>query len=176
MLKLKNGASSRVSFDEKSEGVTVGKVTHSTSPNAKVAASTTCIKEYWVSGNKRRMAGDIDFSYYSVPGGNFYTNVTVYTKHQRRVLGVSWWTLNAEFMLLQGSIRIDDGNINGPFTNNFYTTSAQDGWIEISYPSNCYNVPNVGDICYPRYLSVSTFHEVKCNDNVVRDCSVSISI
>ncbi len=171
VLKLKNGASSRVSFDEKSDGVIVGKITYGGAPNAKITASNTCIQEYWVGNNKRRMAGDIDYSYYSLPGGTFYVNVTLYTKHQRRILGVSWWTTNADDMLLQGSIKIDNGN--SVYTDYFSSPSSSDGWIERSYPSGCVNTP-AGTICGTVYSNINTFHRAKCNDNVVRYCSLSM--
>jgi hypothetical protein len=108
--KLKN-KSLRLGFDVNSADK-IGKITHGNSPssNGRVANSEHCIDEYWVGANKRRMAGDVDYGIFSVPGGNFYTNVTIYTKHQKRVLGTSWWTIDAPVVRFQGSIRVINGN------------------------------------------------------------------
>ena len=173
ILKLKNGVSSKVSFDEKSEGVIVGKVTHSTSPNAKVAASTTCIQEYWVGNSKRRMAGDIDYSEYTANGGSQYSNVTIYTKHQKRVFGI-WWSTNIPMLSFSGNLIAHNvgswssGNWGIQHPINFERACNDCCSEEISFPSQC---PSG---CAPTVSNVNTDHTAYCSDGYYRTCSISI--
>jgi hypothetical protein len=162
-------------FDEKTIGVSLGKVAHRNSPNAKIASSTTCIQEYWVGGNKRRLAGDVDYTEYYLNGGLQYKNVTVYTKHQKRVLGTSWWTMDTGSLSLTGSIKIHNvqslntGIWGTQFTYQINQSCNNCGLLQEPFGTNC---PNAG--CAPTYSNINTTNSGMCTDGQYRSCSISL--
>lgn len=174
MSNLQNNAS-RIDFNEKDAGVSIGRVTHGNAlaSNARGAASIHCLHEYWVGNNKRRLAGDIDYSEYYTNGALHYRNVTVYTKHQKRVLG-TWWTMDTNSLSLTGSIKIhnldswETGIWGTQFTYSINHSCTDCGWLEESFGSNC----PTG--CAPTYTDINTSHSGQLTNGSWEGCNLSL--
>ena len=113
------------------------------------------------------MVGEVIYENYAYYGQTLYTDVRLITKHQKRVLGTSWWETDAN-LRLQWDIRILNlSNLPGYMDSGNITTVA-DGWLQRSYPSSCDNVPGAGTLCQTLYDNIWTEHMVGCNDGVAR--------
>ncbi|MBO0948626.1 hypothetical protein [Fibrella forsythiae] len=184
LVLLTSSSSARVAQvdagSESGSDMILGKVIRRSQPlgnNARLASSDYCLDEYWISNGllgsqKRRMAGVIEYTEYFHPNGLFYSDVDLYVKHQKRVLGVSWWEVNAPQLGINWSITMD--NFSQPsYTETGSVSSDNDGLIRISYPSFCVTGPNGSTDCGRVFSRISTGNWVLCSDGIRRQCYLS---
>lgn len=144
------------------------------SAGARPAGTVECIHDYFDGSNKRRMAGDIDYTFYDGASvGVSYESLTIYTKHQRRNLGTYWTYIEAPILSLNGSLTVRT-TTSGSYPAYFSQTSFNVSQISKSYPKVCDTTPQ-GNLCNQSYGDVRSQHAATgtANNNSL-SCSISL--
>ncbi len=99
------------------------------------AAEVNCLQEYWVGGNKRRMAGVIGSTNYQ----GFYSMVYCVAKHQSRLFGSIWSTSDTPVIRTSGTVNVvyesPSGGPGWSYQASFNEERANTGWAEVSFQS-----------------------------------------